>query len=173
MTYQLTKATSEDATSIAALVNSAYRGDTSRQGWTTEADLLDGTRIDERGVLEIIESPQHSILLCRAGLDLLGCMEISWGSQGKLYLGMLTVSPEQQGHGIGKILMNAAVQEAKTLHCHTVYMTVISKRSELIAWYERQGFLQTGERKPFNFNDPRFGMPKMPLEFIVLEKKLD
>jgi ribosomal protein S18 acetylase RimI-like enzyme len=173
MTYQLSKATSEDAKSIAVLVNSAYRGDHSRKGWTTEADLLDGTRIDERGVLDLLESPQHSILLCHYGADLFGCVEIGWSVQGKLYLGMLTVSPEQQGHGIGKILMQAAANEAMILGCHTIYMTVISQREELIAWYERQGFKKTGERKPFSFNDPRFGLPKMPLEFIVLEKKLN
>jgi hypothetical protein len=50
-------------------------------------------------------------------------------------------------------------------------MTVISVRTELIAWYERQGWSDTGKRKPFPENEP-FGSPKQPLEFIILKKKV-
>src|SRR4051794_13241714 len=35
-----------DLGAIVALVESAYRGESSRAGWTTEADLLDGQRTD-------------------------------------------------------------------------------------------------------------------------------
>ena len=52
-------------------------------------------------------------------------------------------------------------------------MTVIANRGELIAWYERRGYVLTGERRPFPLDDPRFGLPKTrDLAFVVLEKPL-
>lgn len=172
MDHLIRKATLHDAGPLARLVNSAYRGDSSRKGWTTEADLLEGTRTDEAGIRELITRANHAILICERSGELLGCVEIDTSNPHKLYLGMLTVNPDLQGKGIGKILMKAAEEEGAKSGCHSVYMTVISVRKELIEWYKRQGYQETGERKPFSFNDPRFGLPKKSLEFIVLEKKL-
>ena len=90
----------------------------------------------------------------------------------KIYLGMLTVSPALQDRGIGKKLLAAADEYAKQQHCSAIFMTVISVRSELIAWYERHGYKRTGETKPFP-TDNRFGMTTQPLEFVVLEKELE
>ncbi len=152
-------------------MNSAYRGDSSRQGWTTEADLLDGTRTDAAAIEEIIKTPGYVILKYVESNQLLGCVELHQDGD-KLYLGMLTVRPQLQGKGIGKLLLEAAESEARKKSCRLIYMTVISVRKELIDWYVRHGYQPTGERKPFAFNDPRFGQPKMKLEFIVLEKSL-
>jgi ribosomal protein S18 acetylase RimI-like enzyme len=168
----ITKAVVEDAPELNSLVNSAYRGDSSRQGWTTEADLLDGTRIDANGIAELIKTQGTTLLKYVDEDKILGCVELK-KSEGKLYLGMLTVRPNLQGKGIGKALLNAAEVEAKNLSCTSIYMTVISVRKELIDWYIRHGYQLTGERKPFAFTDPRFGQPKMKLEFVVLEKKLE
>jgi ribosomal protein S18 acetylase RimI-like enzyme len=167
----ITKAVVEDAPELNSLVNSAYRGDSSRQGWTTEADLLDGTRIDANGIAELIKTQGTTLLKYVDEDKILGCVELK-KSEGKLYLGMLTVRPNLQGKGIGKALLNAAEVEAKNLSCTSIYMTVISVRKELIDWYIRHGYQLTGERKPFAFTDPRFGQPKMKLEFVVMEKKL-
>jgi ribosomal protein S18 acetylase RimI-like enzyme len=167
----ITKAVVEDAPELNSLVNSAYRGDSSRQGWTTEADLLDGTRIDANGIAELIKTQGTTLLKYVDEDKILGCVELK-KSEGKLYLGMLTVRPNLQGKGIGKALLNAAEVEAKNQTCSSIYMTVISVRKELIDWYIRHGYQLTGERKPFAFTDPRFGQPKMKLEFVVMEKKL-
>jgi ribosomal protein S18 acetylase RimI-like enzyme len=167
----ITKAVVEDAPELNSLVNSAYRGDSSRQGWTTEADLLDGTRIDANGIAELIKTQGTTLLKYVDEDKILGCVELK-KSEGKLYLGMLTVRPNLQGKGIGKALLNAAEVEAKNQSCTSIYMTVISVRKELIDWYIRHGYQLTGERKPFAFTDPRFGQPKMKLEFVVMEKKL-
>ncbi|MEY4930224.1 MAG: hypothetical protein RI909_948 [Bacteroidota bacterium] len=167
----ITKATPEDAPALDTLVNSAYRGESSRQGWTTEADLLDGTRTDAAAITELIQTPGTTVLKYVEGQEILGCVELRM-QYGKLYLGMLTVRPHLQGKGIGKKLLNAAEEEARTQMCTSIFMTVISVRQELIDWYVRHGYQPTGERKPFAFNDPRFGQPKKSLEFIVLEKKL-
>ncbi len=167
----ITKALPADAAELDVLVNSAYRGDSSRQGWTTEADLLDGTRTDAKAIAEIINKPGHTILKYVEDNSILGCVELHKDGP-RMYLGMLTVRPHLQGKGIGKLLMKAAEEEATRLQCSAMYMTVISVREELIAWYQRHGYQPTGERKPFAFNDPRFGQPKKQLEFIVLEKQL-
>jgi ribosomal protein S18 acetylase RimI-like enzyme len=169
MAFTITKAAIEDANRLNELVNSAYRGETSRQGWTTEADLLDGTRITSDLLTEILSQSNTTILKYEENGRLMACVELRIDN-GKLYLGMLTVSPGLQGKGIGKILMKAAEEEATKMGCSAIYMTVIASRMELIDWYKRQGYQETGERKPFNFPDKRWGIPKAKLEFIVLEK---
>ena len=88
-----------------------------------------------------------------------------------MYLGMLTVSPELQARGIGKELMKVAEEYAVTKGCFSMVMTVITLRNELIEWYVRRGYRDTGQRKPFP-GDLRFGIPKQPLEFLVMEKPL-
>ncbi|MFZ6001241.1 MAG: GNAT family N-acetyltransferase [Bacteroidota bacterium] len=171
MSFEIRPATKDDAETLDQLVNSAYRGDSSRQGWTTEADLLDGTRTDAVAIRDLIGKPGTTLLKYVDAGQLLGCVELRAENR-KLYLGMLTVRPHLQGKGIGKELLKAAEAEARKQNCHTIFMTVISVRKELIDWYVRHGYRPTGETKPFAFTDPRFGQPKMKLEFIVLEKKL-
>jgi ribosomal protein S18 acetylase RimI-like enzyme len=153
------------------LVNSAYRGDSSRKGWTTEADLLDGTRITVDIIIDIIKSYNSQLLLYQEKSKLLGCVELKKEGE-KLYLGMLTVNPTYQGKGIGKILLNQAENVAKQLSCLAIFMSVISKRKELISWYKSYGYTETGERKLFLMPDERWGIPKTDLEFTFLEKKL-
>ena len=172
MNIEIIQASSKDATELNTLVNSAYRGDTSRQGWTTEADLLDGTRTDAAAIEDIINKPGYSILKYVEGGKILGCVELHKEEE-KLYLGMLAVLPHLQGKGIGKELLNAVEVEAKKQNCNSIFMTVISVRKELVDWYVRHGYINTGERKPFAFNDPRFGQPKQQLEFVVLEKLIN
>ena len=118
-----------------------------------------------------METPGVTILKYVESGEILACVELKKEGH-QLYLGMLTVKPNLQGKGIGKQLLKAAEEEAVKQQCASVFMTVISVRKELIDWYVRNGYQLTGERKPFAFNDPRFGQPKMKLEFVVLEKKM-
>jgi ribosomal protein S18 acetylase RimI-like enzyme len=161
----------EDAQQLSLLVNSAYRGDTGRQGWTTEADLIDGTRTDAELLKAIIQTPGSVILKYVEAEAILGCVELRKEGD-KLYLGMLTVKPDIQGKGIGKALMKASEEEAARQNCKSIIMNVLTERKELIDWYVRHGYRDTGKRKPFAFTDPRFGFPKMPLEFMIMEKAL-
>ena len=164
-------ASQSDTAALEKLINSAYRGEGSKKGWTTEADLLDGTRTDEANLLELINSSNGVMLKClNEEGEIIGCVNLQ-KNHDKLYLGMLTVSPNMQGAGIGKKLLVAADQHARENNCNRVYMTVISVRAELIAWYERHGFKKTGETKPFPIGE-KFGIQKQPLEMIVLEKIL-
>lgn len=171
MTSPILQATPLDAKELDRLVNSAYRGEEAKQGWTTEADLLDGTRIDERALRELMEKPGTVVLKYVDDGKIIGCVELRQ-EKGKLYLGMLSVSPLAQGKGIGKKLLIAAEEHAHSKNISSIFMTVISVRNELIDWYVRHGYQLTGERKPFIVPDERWGIPKQELEFVVLEKKL-
>lgn len=171
MNNSIAIASANDVSQLNVLVNSAYRGDTSRQGWTTEADLLDGTRITEDALRELLAKADTTILKYELEGELLGCVELRQADD-KLYLGMLSVNPAAQSKGIGKQLLTGAEEFAKSKNLYKIYMTVISIRHELIQWYERNGYQLTGEKKPFIIPDTRWGIPKQQLEFVVLEKKL-
>jgi ribosomal protein S18 acetylase RimI-like enzyme len=171
MSFTISKAEPSDADNLAILVNSAYRGESSRQGWTTEADLLDGSRTAPELLSEVLNRKDTTVLKYTEDGKILGCVELKRTGT-KLYLGMLTVSPALQGKGIGKLLLKVAEDHANQTRCSAIYMTVISIRKELIDWYKRHGYSETGEWKPFHFSDERWGIPKQELEFIVLEKKL-
>jgi ribosomal protein S18 acetylase RimI-like enzyme len=166
-------ATAADAPAIVALVESAYRGEASRQGWTTEADLLDGQRTDLDEVLSILGDPGAHIALACAGDELLGSV-LMRDEAGTAYIGMLAVRPDQQAHGLGRQLLEHAEGLARSAWSATrARMTVIIQRDDLIRWYERRGYRRTSGREPFPYGNPRFGLPRRPdLEFIVLEKPL-
>ncbi|UFH56824.1 GNAT family N-acetyltransferase [Spirosoma sp. KNUC1025] len=164
----ISSATEQDVPDLNVLVNSAYRGESSKKGWTSEADLLGGIRTDEAGLQAMLQNPNVTILKYEEAGQLVGCVSLEKKGQ-NLYLGMLTVSPDAQANGIGKRLLAAAEQIAIEKQYRAITMTVITVRHELIAWYERRGYRATGEKQPFP-DDPRFGLPKQPLEFIVMEK---
>lgn len=164
-------ATAGDIPALNLLVNGAYRGEGSKKGWTTEADLLDGIRTSEQSLQTMMQTPGATIDVVEENNRLLGCVYLQQ-KKSVLYLGMLTVSPENQGKGIGAMLMQAAENKARLLGCTSIQMTVITARESLIAYYNRKGFCDTGERMPFP-DDPAFGIPKQPLVFMVMEKKLE
>jgi GNAT superfamily N-acetyltransferase len=170
--YKIEKATPRDAPRLSELVNSAYRGDYARQGWTTESDLLDGTRTDAAAIKDVIDRPGTVILKYVEGDKILGCVELAIEER-HIYLGVLTVEPSLQGKGVGKLLLKASEEFAAQHRCLKIYMIVITVRSELIQWYQRHGYVDSGKRKPFAFSDPRFGQPRQPLEFMIMEKKIE
>jgi len=171
MAAQIVKATVADVPQLNVLVNSAYRGDESKKGWTTEADMLDGTRVDEAALRDLIQKPGTTFLKYEEDGILLGCVELRIDGR-KLYLGTLSVNPNIQNKGIGKKLLQAGEDHARQVGCSTMTMTVIDSRHELIDWYVRHGYVLTGERKPFIVPDERWGIPKQKLEFVVLEKSV-
>ncbi len=169
MSENIRLATLADIDQLNFLVNSAYRGETSLKGWTTEAHLLGGIRINEKQLTNLINDQNAELWLYENDGLIIGCVNLIKKAE-VLYLGMLTVSPLHQGMGIGKKLLYYADQRARQLHIGKIEMMVISKRNELIAWYVKHGYVQTTETRPFPMNDPEFGEPKTDLEFSVLEK---
>lgn len=166
-------ADAEDIGALVPLVESAYRGEISRKGWTTEADLLDGQRIDPQGLAETLAKPDSRVVLAESDGALLGCAHVE-RQDGHAYFGMFSVRPDLQGAGVGNALLGEGERVAREdWRCAKMRMTVISVRDELIAWYERRGYRRTGEYKPFPYGDARFGIPKRDdLRFEWLEKVL-
>lgn len=166
-------ATIDDVPALVALVNSAFRGDSSRAGWTTEADLLGGQRTDEQAITQAIEAPGHVILVIEGNDTVMACVHLRRTGT-DCYLGMLTVQPNAQGGGLGSQLMDAAERWAvEHWSSQAMHMTVIIQRLELVAYYERRGYRRTGERQPFPYGDARFGLPRRDdLVFEVLRKPL-
>jgi GNAT superfamily N-acetyltransferase len=168
----ISPATLADTANLDTLVNSGYRGEESKKGWATEADLLGGIRTDEESLAAMINKPGAVILKAiNQDGELIGCVYLEKQLH-KLYLGMLTVSPHLQGAGVGRQLLRSAESYAINVGCAKIIMTVISVRAELIAWYERNGYTANGNTKPFPMDDPKFGLPKQHLEFIEMEKSI-
>ncbi len=161
-----------DIAALKDLLNSAYRGESSKQGWTTEAGLISGnTRTDDATLQEVIQRPGSVFLkYTDENQQVTGCVNLQQHDH-KIYLGMFSVSPQLQGGGIGKQLLIASEEYARYLKCTAIYMTVISVRTELINWYERHGYKDTGERKPFA-EDGLTGRHLRELEFMVMEKSI-
>ncbi|MBD1384108.1 GNAT family N-acetyltransferase [Mucilaginibacter rigui] len=167
----ITPATLTDVPELVALINSAYRGESSKKGWTTEANLIGGQRIDNEGLTEQMSDPDAVILKNTNEEDsITGCVYLQKRGE-KLYLGMLTVSPTLQANGLGRRLLTTAEDYARNINYHTITMTVITTRTELLDWYERRGYTKTGEVIPLNITK-RNGILNQPVEMFKLEKTI-
>lgn len=165
----------QDVDPLLTLIQSAYRGESSRRGWTTEADILDGQRTDVENLLEILGDSTKALFQGRMNDELVACVLLEKKAQGAAYLGLLTVHPQKQNLGLGKCLLRHCESWAKEQWgVGLIEMTVFSVRKELLDWYERHGYRPTGEVRPFPMNDRRLGIPKVQfLEFFVLAKKIE
>ncbi|PWI41725.1 GNAT family N-acetyltransferase [Streptomyces sp. ICBB 8177] len=166
-------ATEADVPALVALIESAYRGESSRGGWTTEADLLKGRRTDPEGVLTVIRREGSRMVVAERGGELTACCQLE-RREDHAYFGMFAVRPQRQGGGLGKQVLAEAERLAREeWRAGEMRMTVISAREDLIAWYERRGYQRTGRMSPFPYGDERFGVPQRDdLEFELLVKEL-
>lgn len=166
-------ASSADIPALQALIQSAYRGEESRRGWTTEADLLDGIRIDSDGIRQLIATPRSCMLLTEADGDLIGCCYVEQSADGEAYLGLLSVRPGRQGRGVGRAMLAEAEHQAcARWAAGQMRMRVIRQRDDLIAWYERRGYRRNGETVPFPYEAPGVVAKRSDLEFAVLVKPI-
>lgn len=163
-----------DVPSVVALVESAYRGESSLAGWTSEAHLLDGQRTDAEAVSAVLDGGGSMMLLAEEGGTLMGCCQLERRPGGEAYFGMFAVRPGGQGQGRGgEILAEAERLARDEWGAATMVMSVLVQRQDLIGWYERRGYRRTGQARPFPYGDERAGIPKRPdLSFAVLAKPL-
>ena len=159
-------ATLADAPALKDLLEAAYRGDSARRGWNHEADILDDERTAPGEVEALLADEAVTILTAHEGAALIGCVAVTIKGAALAYLGMLCVAPDLQSAGLGRRLLDAAEDHARSQGIAAMEMTVIDSRDALIAWYERRGYARTGETRPFPVpRDP-------PVTFVVLEKPL-
>jgi GNAT superfamily N-acetyltransferase len=170
---QFRAARAEDVAAVVALVESAYRGEASRAGWTTEADFLEGRRTSREDVESVLAGDRSQILLAERDGELLACAQVAV-EDGAGYFGMFSVVPSRQGAGIGKQVLAEAERIASDIwSCVSMRLTVIDIREDLIAFYQRRGYRCTGSKKPFPYGDENFGLPmRDDLRFEVMEKPL-
>ena len=176
-----------DVPAILALVESAYRGESSRAGWTTQADLLDGQRTDADAISAVLTGQSSDVLVAEADGQLVGCCQLEPPRPpptsatlsnppltAEAYFGMFAVRPGGQGQGWGgQILAEAERLARDEWSASTMVLSVLAQRPDLIAWYERRGYRRTGETRPFPYDNERFGVPKRPdLSFVILAKPL-
>jgi ribosomal protein S18 acetylase RimI-like enzyme len=162
-----------DAARVVALVESAYRGESSRAGWTTEADLLDGQRTDREEVEALLVDPSIAIVLVSLRGELAGTIAVQVDPEAVAHIGMFAIRPSLQNAGLGQSLLLEAERVARERGARSAEITVIEQRHELLAWYARRGYQATGETEPFPYGNPRFGLPKRDdLRFLVLRKSL-
>lgn len=163
-----------DIPALHALIESAYRGESSRAGWTTEADLLTGQRTDPDELAEIVADPEQAMLTAWDGEDLLACIRIQRQPDGAGYFGMLSVSPTRQASGLGRRMVAAAEDAmAQRFGARLIRISVFPQRDTLIAWYERLGYADTGRTLAFDYGNLRLGTAlRDDLYFVVMEKAL-
>ncbi|MFE2428823.1 GNAT family N-acetyltransferase [Streptomyces sp. NPDC059373] len=162
-----------DVPALVALIESAYRGDSSRAGWTTEADLLEGRRTDAESVAAVVGGTASRMVVVESDGGIVACCQLE-KRDGHAYFGMFAVRPSLQGAGLGRVVLAEAERFAhEEWDADQMHMTVISAREDLIAWYERRGYARTGEMTPFPYGQARFGLPtRNDLQFELLVKKL-
>ncbi|MBC2667388.1 GNAT family N-acetyltransferase [Novosphingobium flavum] len=163
------RAAVRDLPALRDLVEGTYRGERARAGWTHEADLLSGERTSDVELAAVLANPAQAMLVAEQDGAVIGTVTITRAAPGKAYLGMLSVAPQRQAGGLGRALIAAAEGEAvRCFGSNVMEMTVIDRRAELIAWYERRGYRRTGETRPFPY------VPAAPADFamVVLERAL-
>ena len=162
-----------DAESITQLVNSVYRGENAKKGWTTEADLLGGIRITAQRVEELINLSNSVILLALIENIITGCVHLEKKKNGRCHLGMLSVDVNYQNRKLGRALMDKSEEYAREVFgCNEMEMKVIGQRKELIDYYLRRGYIITGEKEFFTLGKHFGDMKIKDLYFEYLTKKI-
>lgn len=170
--YQLRPAVLSEIEALAALINRAYRPIQGQEGWTHETLWVSGERVQPQALAATLNNPYRHLLVLAAGSELVGSALITGKEDGTAYIGLLTIDPVHQAKGLGTRLLQDAEQYAKThLHAYRIIMSVVDVRTELIAFYERRGYEQTGHSLPYP-NDKNVGEPKQPLMLIEMEKDI-
>lgn len=167
MPLTLRPATLADLPALHPVIERAYRGETARQGWTHEADLIEGPRTTLETLAGIVADPEQVLLSAWEEGVALGCVNVANRGGGTAYLGLLCIEPLRQAAGLGRQLIAAAEAHARDVFgCTRIEMTVIEERRKLIEYYVRRGYGETGARCDFPIPlDP-------PLFMTVLAKPL-
>jgi ribosomal protein S18 acetylase RimI-like enzyme len=152
------RATAADAPALAALVNRAY---------AIEAFFVDGDRTTASEIESLIARGTFIVLEHKGGLA--AAVFVEPGAQGHAgagYIGMLSVLPELQKHGLGTRLVRIAEAMCEAAGCAAVKLQIINLREELARWYRSLGYVETGT-KPYEHRPV-----KQACHFVEMHKSL-
>ncbi|VAW67746.1 hypothetical protein MNBD_GAMMA08-1760, partial [hydrothermal vent metagenome] len=147
----------------------AYRGDV---GWTRETHLVSGNRTTEEEIKKYLESVNTHLFVALENNEVVACVCVEEKSDAA-YIGMLAVHPRFQKKGMGKnILAQAENYALATLEKNKFVMLVVSQRKELIEYYQRRGYVQTGKTDAYPIGI-KVGVPvQTGLTIEYLEKNI-
>jgi ribosomal protein S18 acetylase RimI-like enzyme len=169
--YRFNFATIADVPALAALIERAYRGPEAAKGWTNESEILTGPRSSPEEIASLVRDREARFVTARDGQRIAACALVK-KEEGGAYFGMFAIDPDLQGGGLGKLMMRHSEEAARVLWgSKSMRLTVISLRARLIEWYERRGYVRTGESEPFPF-DTAAGALRTDFDLTVLRKKL-
>jgi len=163
-----------DLEKIESIVQAAYRGGQATVDWKNENHLVQGPRVDRLGLEKILTDSKKHLLVAESDSTILACVLAELEEDGVVAIGMIAVDPAKQNLGLGRLLVQAGENEARTsFHAHVGRMYVVSCRDELIGWYGRQNYLDTGKTAPFpEGEDTGLSLLKKGIYFRILEKNL-
>lgn len=152
---QIRIAIRDDVEALTRLINAAF---------VVERFVFDGDRVDPSAVESYMKSGQFLVADDEAGLA--GCVYVEV-RKNRGYIGLLSVSPQRQGTGLGRKLMDAAENYFRAAGCVAADLRVISQRTPLPAFYTHLSYAETGTA-PF----PAGARAKVPGHYILMSKSL-
>lgn len=172
-------ATVSDIPQLLLLINSAYRQNLG-QSWTNEANIVVGDRIHQQQLENLISQPNHQLLIAEIahlGQSLIiACIGLNY-LYSELEIGTFCIAPDWQNQGIGQRVLayaerysaNYAVQHQMPLEYYVMW--VLNVRNELLAYYERRGYVLTGEIEAYPL-DANVGQPTVALHLVKMKKPI-
>ena len=135
----------EDAELLAGLIRSSYADVADRLGLTAENAPTHPSNCRTDWVERDLASGVSYYLLECEGAPA-GCVALEIASDSLGYLERLAVAPSWRRRGLGRRLVEHAIEAAAREGLVTVSIGVIDEEVELISWYERLGFRRTATR---------------------------
>jgi len=153
---------------LVALINSAYRGVEGAGRWTTEHHLVAGDRIDLNALETLINDSSCEFVVAEEDEQIWGCIALKYLGD-RVEFGTFAVHPERHGAGLGSLLLAYAEDRART-RVAAFQVAVVSKNRALIQFYERRGYVYSGDSIAYPVH-ANVGEPKAPdLCLVVLSK---
>jgi GNAT superfamily N-acetyltransferase len=174
MPFERRLATPADAQDIAGLVNRAYRPPSHCAGWTHESHLIRGERTTTSQVRELLQAPCAVLLLCHESTVVACVLVKRLPVAGCASIGMLATEPTLQNQGLGKqMLTDAEAYASLNFQADSFQISLLSKRPELLAFYQRRGYQLTGEVSDYPTRGG-VGTPKVGgVEVLTLTKSVN
>jgi len=174
MNLEFCKCKKEDITNLIPLINSAYRGEKTANTWTNESHLFNGVRVDNEKIVNIFNEPNSIIYLAKLENRIIACIQAKLEANG-IHIGLFAVDTNLQSGGVGKRLLEFAENSSSKIYnkADRFVMEVISTRAELIAYYNRRGYISTNKYIDFPKSELVNQSLKEEIKFLILEKKIN